>query len=78
VATSILQTIKQDRETMIHAAVTYYDEPEEDQSPEAFRAQLYDLEARWAALAREDGGAVDKPAPAQKKRRPGESARGKR
>jgi hypothetical protein len=77
VATSILRTIKEDRENMIHAAVTYYDEPEEDQSPEAFRAQLRDLEARWAALARKDGGAVDKPAPTQKKRKPSESARGK-
>jgi hypothetical protein len=78
VATSILQTIKQDRETMIHAAVTYYDEPEEDQSLEAFRAQLHDLEARWTALARENGGAVDKPALSQKKRRRSEPARGKR
>jgi hypothetical protein len=77
-ATSILQTIKQDRETMIHAAASYYDEPKEDQSPKAFRAQLYDLEARWAALARQDGGAVDKPALSQKKRRHSKPARGKR
>jgi hypothetical protein len=50
VAADILRTLKEEREDMIRAAVTYFDEANEDESPEAFRAQLKDLEARWAAL----------------------------
>jgi hypothetical protein len=45
-----LRTLKEEREDMIRAAVTYFDEPTEDESPEAFQAKLKDLEARWAAL----------------------------
>ena len=46
----ILETIKWDRQEMIEAVVTYDDEPDEDQSHEAFLAELKELEARWAAL----------------------------
>jgi hypothetical protein len=55
VAADILRTLKEERDDMIRAAVTYYDEPIEDESPEAFRAQLKDLEARWAALSPHKG-----------------------
>jgi site-specific recombinase XerD len=54
VAADILRTLKEEREAMIRAAVTY-DESAEDESPEAFRARLKDLEARWAALSPRKG-----------------------
>jgi len=46
----ILHTIKWDRQTMIEAVVHYDDEPDEDDSTEAFLAGLKELEARWKAL----------------------------
>lgn len=46
----ILQTLKWDRQEMIEAVLTYDDEPEADQSPEAFLSALKELEARWKAL----------------------------
>ena len=55
VAADILRTLKEEREDMIRAAVAYFDEPTEDESPEAFRAQLQDLEERWAALFPHEG-----------------------
>jgi len=70
VATDALRTIKEEREDMICAAVTYYNDPEENQSPEAFRAQLHDLEARWAALTRKDKARGNKSAASRKKRSP--------
>jgi hypothetical protein len=51
VATDILRTLKEEREDMIRAAVSYDNEPAEDESPAAFRAQLKDLERRWVALS---------------------------
>ncbi len=51
VAAGILRILKEDREEMIRAAVTYGDESTDDESPAAFRAQLKALEARWAALS---------------------------
>ena len=78
VATSILRMIKQDREDMIRAAITYYDEPQEKPSPEAFDARLRELEARWAALARKDVeksmDLVNQSVTTQKKRKPSKSA----
>lgn len=50
VAADIVRTLKEERVDMIHAAVAYFDEPIEDESLEDFRAQLKDLEERWAAL----------------------------
>jgi hypothetical protein len=77
VATDALRTIKEEREDMICAAVTYYNDPEEDQSPEAFRAQLHDLEARWAALTRKGKATGNKSAASRKKRKSSTSAREK-
>jgi hypothetical protein len=78
VATSILRMIKQDREDMIRAAITYYDEPQEKPSPEAFDARLRELEARWVALARKDVeknmDIVNQSVTTQKKRKPSKSA----
>ncbi len=52
----ILQRLKEDRQEMINAVVTYYDEPGEEYSPEAFRSRLKEIESRWASLASGDGG----------------------
>ncbi len=49
-AADILRSLKEDREDMIRAAVTYYDAPDESQSSEAFSAHLKELEAQWAAI----------------------------
>ena len=78
VATSILRMIRQDREDMIRTAVTYYDEPQKKPSSEALDAQLRDLEARWAALARKDVeksmDIVNQSFTTQEKRKPSKSA----
>ncbi len=63
VAADILRTLKEEREDMIRAAVTYADEPAEDESPAAFRAQLKDLEARWAAISPHKGSGKGKASP---------------
>jgi hypothetical protein len=76
-AASILRTLKEERDDMIRAAVTYFDESAEDQSPEEFSAQLRDLEVRWAALAHKDKDTGNKPAASPKKRKPSTSAREK-
>jgi hypothetical protein len=76
-AASILRTLKEERDDMIHAAVTYFDESAEDQSPEVFRAQLRDLEARWAAIASNDKDTRNKSAASPKTRKRGVSAREK-
>jgi len=76
-AASILRTLKEERDDMIRAAVTYFGESAEDQSPEVFRAQLHDLEVRWTALARKDKDTGNKPAASPKKRKPSTSAREK-
>jgi hypothetical protein len=54
-AADVLELLKEERQQMIEAAVTYYDEPEEEQSPEAFQAEMRDLVARWKALRRGSG-----------------------
>jgi hypothetical protein len=48
--TTILQTLKEDREHMIRSAATYYDEPDESQSPEAFQARIEKLVEQWEAI----------------------------
>ena len=55
VAADILRTLKEQRDDMICGAVTYFDEPTEDESPETFQANLKDLETRWAALFPTEG-----------------------
>jgi hypothetical protein len=49
-AADALRMLKEERQVMIDAAVTYYDEPEEEQSPEAFLAQADELLERWKAV----------------------------
>jgi hypothetical protein len=49
----ILQTLKDDRQMMIDAVVTYDDEPDESQSPEAFQARMQGLVERWIAIHQE-------------------------
>lgn len=45
-----VQTLKKDREHMIRSATTYYDEPDESQSPEAFEARMQDLLEQWKTI----------------------------
>ena len=51
-AADAVRMLQEERQVMIDAAVTYYDEPEEEQSPEAFQAQMEELEERWKAIHR--------------------------
>jgi hypothetical protein len=46
----IIETLKEERHVMIRSAVTYYDEPDEEESPEAFRERMQDLVERWKSL----------------------------
>ena len=58
-ADRVLEMLKEDRQLMIDAVVTY-DEPKEDQSPEAFRAHLQELVERWKSIHQEsEKGAPD-------------------
>lgn len=57
-AAEVLDTLKEDRQVMIEAVVTY-DDPVEDPSPEAFQAHLQDLVERWKPLPRETRGAEE-------------------
>lgn len=58
-ADRVLEMLKEDRQLMIDTVVTY-DEPKEDQSPEAFRAHLQELVERWKSIHQESGkGAPD-------------------
>ena len=52
-AEEILQMLKEERQEMIKAAVTYGDEPDESESPEAFQARMQELVERWKALSQE-------------------------
>jgi len=52
-AEEILQMLKEERQEMIKAAVTYGDEPDEGESPEAFQARMQELVERWKALGQE-------------------------
>jgi hypothetical protein len=49
-AATIAQTLTEDREHMIRSATTYYDEPDESQSPEAFEARMQDLLEQWKTI----------------------------
>lgn len=49
-AADIIETLKEERHVMIRSAVTYYDEPDAEESPEAFRERMQDLVERWKAL----------------------------
>ncbi len=53
-AAEVLNLLKEDRQLMIDAVVTY-DNPIEDQSPEAFQARMQDLVERWKAIHQESG-----------------------
>lgn len=53
VAANIIQTLKEERQVMIRSAVTYYDEPDEAESPEAFRARMQELVEQWKAIHQE-------------------------
>ena len=55
-AAGVLDLLKEDRQLMIEAIVTY-DDPIEDQSPEEFQAHLQGLVERWKSLPRESEGA---------------------
>jgi hypothetical protein len=52
-AAEIIERLKEDRQEMIESAVTYYDEPEEEESPEAFQARMQDLVERWKTIHQE-------------------------
>ena len=52
-AAEIIERLKEDRQVMIRSAVTYYDEPEEEESPEAFQARMQDLVERWKTIHQE-------------------------
>ena len=52
-AAEIIERLKEDRQEMIRSAVTYYDEPEEEESPEAFQARMQDLVERWKTIHQE-------------------------
>jgi hypothetical protein len=54
--TGILQRLKEDREHMICSAVTYDDEPDENQSPEAFEARMQDLLEQWKTIHQSEKG----------------------
>lgn len=51
-AAEVLDLLKEDRQLMIEAVVTY-DDPIEDQSPEEFQAHLQGLVDRWKAIHQE-------------------------
>jgi hypothetical protein len=53
VVADIVQMIKEERQEMIETVITYWDEPEERESPEAFRARMQDLVERWKAIHQE-------------------------
>lgn len=46
----VLEMLEEERQEMIRSVVTYYDEPDESQSPEAFQARLKEIEALWMSL----------------------------
>jgi hypothetical protein len=50
-ADEIIETLKEDRQVMIRSAVTYYDEPDEEESPEALRERMQGLVEQWKALS---------------------------
>ncbi len=50
---NILQTLKEERQMMIDAVVTYDDEPDESQSLEAFQASMQELVERWKSIHQE-------------------------
>jgi hypothetical protein len=52
-ADNILQTLREERQMMIEAVVTYDDEPDESQSPEAFQARMQELVERWKSVHQE-------------------------
>lgn len=52
-AAEIEHTLKEERQEMIEAVVTCWDEPDESESPEAFRARMQELEERWKAIHQE-------------------------
>ena len=49
----IVHTLKEDRQEMIETVVTYWDEPDEHESPEVFQARMQKLVERWKALPQE-------------------------
>ncbi len=49
----IVHTLKEDRQEMIETVVTYWDEPDERESLEAFQARMQKLVERWKALPQE-------------------------
>ncbi len=53
VAADVIQRLKEERQEMIEAVVTYWDEPDERESPEAFQARMQELEERWKAIHQE-------------------------
>ena len=53
VMADIVHMLKEERQEMIETVVTYWDEPEERESPEAFRARMQDLVERWKAIHQE-------------------------
>jgi hypothetical protein len=57
-AAEVLDLLKEDRQLMIDTVVTY-DDPIEDQSPEALRAHLQELVERWKSLPRESEDAEE-------------------
>jgi len=58
-AAEVLDLLKEDRQLMIDAVVTY-DDPIKDQSPEEFQAHLQELVERWKSICQESKDAGEK------------------
>jgi hypothetical protein len=55
-AAEIVHALEEERQEMIEAIVTYWDEPDESESPEAFQARMQELVERWEAIHQESMG----------------------